>query len=166
MYWFFFFLLQVRVAGVSFSDKAAIEFFFHTNNSSLKEDILDTRWGVTALIICWEFASRLTCPVIWSGEQSCRSYGDQSLCSLWVDISLQMNGGWLAVLAYYYFFFIIIIIIMYLYSAQYLHILQDSKRYLNNPTVQVQPQLTSNWHSPNWKIEAQGWPFINILEVL
>ena len=37
-----------------------------------------------------------------------------------------------------------IIIIMYLYSAQYLHILQDSKRYLTNPTVQVQPQLTSN----------------------
>ena len=34
-----------------------------------------------------------------------------------------------------------IIIIMYLYSAQYLHILQDSKRYL---TAQVQPQLTSN----------------------
>ena len=38
----------------------------------------------------------------------------------------------------------IIIIIMYLYSAQYLHILQDSKRYLTNLTVQVQPQLTSN----------------------
>ena len=36
------------------------------------------------------------------------------------------------------------IIIMYLYSAQYLHILQDSKRYLTNPTVQIQPQLTSN----------------------
>ena len=51
---------------------------------------------------------------------------------------------------------VIIIIIMYLYSAQYLHILQDSKRYLTNPTVQVQPQLTSNSHSPNWKIEAQG----------
>ena len=32
---------------------------------------------------------------------------------------------------------------MYLYSAQYLHILQDSKRYLTNLTVQVQPQLTS-----------------------
>ena len=39
---------------------------------------------------------------------------------------------------------IIIIIIMYLYSAQYLHIQQDSKRYLTNPTVQVQSQLTSN----------------------
>ena len=38
----------------------------------------------------------------------------------------------------------IIIIIMYLCSAQYLHILQDSKCYLTNPTVQVQPQLTSN----------------------
>ena len=38
----------------------------------------------------------------------------------------------------------IIIIIMYLYSAQYLHILQDSKRYLSNPTVQVQPKLISN----------------------
>ena len=38
----------------------------------------------------------------------------------------------------------IVIIIMYLYSVQYLHILQDSKRYLTNPTVQVQPQLTSN----------------------
>ena len=34
--------------------------------------------------------------------------------------------------------------IVYLYSAQYLHILQDSKRYLTNPTIQVQPQLTSN----------------------
>ena len=34
--------------------------------------------------------------------------------------------------------------IVYLYSAQYLHILQDSKRYLNNPTVQVQP--------PNWQV--------------
>ena len=55
---------------------------------------------------------------------------------------------------------------LYLYSAQYLHILQDSKHYLTNPTVQVQPQLTSNWHSPNWKIEAQGRPFINVLEVL
>ena len=40
--------------------------------------------------------------------------------------------------------FFIIIIIMYLYSAQYLHIVQDSKRYLTNLTVQVQPQLTSN----------------------
>ena len=40
--------------------------------------------------------------------------------------------------------YFIIIIIMYLYSAQYLHILQDSKRYLTNPTVQIQPQLTSN----------------------
>ena len=39
---------------------------------------------------------------------------------------------------------IIIIIIMYLYSVQYLHVLQDSKHYLTNPTVQVQPQLTSN----------------------
>ena len=34
----------------------------------------------------------------------------------------------------------IIIIIMYLYSAQYLHILQDSKCYLTNPTAQVQPK--------------------------
>ena len=39
---------------------------------------------------------------------------------------------------------IIIIIMYFIYSAQYLHILQDSKRYLTNPTVQVQPQLTSN----------------------
>ena len=36
------------------------------------------------------------------------------------------------------------VIIMYLYSAQYLHKLQDSKRYITNPTAQVQPQLTSN----------------------
>ena len=35
----------------------------------------------------------------------------------------------------------IIIIIVYLYSAQYLHILQDSKHYLSNPSVQVQLQL-------------------------
>ena len=39
---------------------------------------------------------------------------------------------------------IVLYCIVYLYSAQYLHILQDSKRYLANPTVQVQPQLTSN----------------------
>ena len=36
-----------------------------------------------------------------------------------------------------------IIIIMYLYSAQYLHILQDSKRYLTNPTVQVQYNISA-----------------------
>ena len=28
--------------------------------------------------------------------------------------------------------------IVYLYSAQYLHVLQDSKRYMTHPTVQVQ----------------------------
>ena len=56
--------------------------------------------------------------------------------------------------------------IVYLYSAQYLHILQDTKRYLTHLTVLVQPQLTSNWHSPYWKIEAQGWPFINVFEIL
>ena len=39
---------------------------------------------------------------------------------------------------------IVLYCIVYLYSAQYLHILQDSKRYLTNRTVQVQPQLTSN----------------------
>ena len=38
----------------------------------------------------------------------------------------------------------IVLYCVYLYSAQYLHLLQDSKRYLTNPTVQVQPQLTSN----------------------
>ena len=53
---------------------------------------------------------------------------------------------------YYYYYYVF----LYLYSVQYLHIQQDSKRYLTNPTVQVQPQLTSNCHSPNWKIEAQG----------
>ena len=37
--------------------------------------------------------------------------------------------------------------IVYLYSAQYFHVLQDSKHYLTNPTAQVQPQLTSNWHT-------------------
>ena len=41
-------------------------------------------------------------------------------------------------------FIIIINMYMYLYSAQYLHILQESKCYLTNPTAQVQPQLTSN----------------------
>ena len=40
---------------------------------------------------------------------------------------------------YYYY-----VIVMYLYSAQYLHILQGSKRYLTNASVQEQPQLTSN----------------------
>ena len=38
---------------------------------------------------------------------------------------------------------------MYLHSAQYLHILQDSKRYLTNPTVQVQPQLIIDY-SPDY----------------
>ena len=33
-------------------------------------------------------------------------------------------------------------------------------------TPQVQPKLSTDWHSPNWKTEAQGWPFIIILEVL
>ena len=67
--------------------------------------------------------------------------------------------GWVAVSVHYLCLLLLllfIIIIMYLYSAQYLHILQDSKRYLTHPTVQVQPQLTSNSHSPNWKTEAQG----------
>ena len=39
---------------------------------------------------------------------------------------------------------IVLYCIVYLYSAQYLHILQDSKRYLTNPTVQVQSELTHN----------------------
>ena len=32
----------------------------------------------------------------------------------------------------------IIVFIVYLYSARYLHVLQDSKHYLTCPTVQVQ----------------------------
>ena len=28
------------------------------------------------------------------------------------------------------------------------------------------PPPPCNWHSPNWKIEAQGWPFIKVLEVV
>ena len=57
-------------------------------------------------------------------------------------------------------------VIVYLYSAQYLHIPQESKRYLTHPTAQVQlnSQITDILH--NWKTEAQGWPFINVLEVL
>ena len=47
-------------------------------------------------------------------------------------------------LTFYICLNIIIIIIMYLYSTQYLHILQDSKRYLTHPAVQVQSQLTIN----------------------
>ena len=30
------------------------------------------------------------------------------------------------------------VLYLYLYSAQYLHVLQDSKRYTTHPTVQVQ----------------------------
>ena len=37
-----------------------------------------------------------------------------------------------------------VILIVYLYSAQYLHILQDSKRYLTHPTGQVQRKLSSH----------------------
>ena len=35
-------------------------------------------------------------------------------------------------------------IVLYLYSAQYLHVLQDLKHYMTHPTAQVQPnsQLT------------------------
>ena len=44
--------------------------------------------------------------------------------------------------------------IAYLYSAQYSHVLQDSKGYLTHLTVQVQPNLSSYWHSPNWETEA------------
>ena len=40
--------------------------------------------------------------------------------------------------------FVFFCIFMYLYSAQYLHILQDSKHYLTHLTAEVQPQLTSN----------------------
>ena len=36
------------------------------------------------------------------------------------------------------------VFIVYLYSAQYIHTLQDSKRYLTHLTSQVQTQLTSN----------------------
>ena len=42
-----------------------------------------------------------------------------------------------------------VFVYLFLYSAQYLHILQDSERYLTHPTAQVQSQLTSNSHSPN-----------------
>ena len=44
--------------------------------------------------------------------------------------------------------------IAYLYSMQYLHVLQDSKCYLTNPTAKVQLRLPSYWYSPNWKTEA------------
>ena len=31
-----------------------------------------------------------------------------------------------------------VVMVLYLYSAQYLHVLQDSKHYMTHPTVQVQ----------------------------
>ena len=34
------------------------------------------------------------------------------------------------------------VIIMHLYSEQYLHALQDSKRYMTHPTVQSNSQIT------------------------
>ena len=52
--------------------------------------------------------------------------------------------------------------VLYLYWAQYR--LQDSKRYLTHLDCTSTAQLSSYW--PNWETEAQGWPFINILEVL
>ena len=45
--------------------------------------------------------------------------------------------------------YLCVFVYLFLYSAQYLHILQDSERYLTHPTAQVQSQLTSNSHSPN-----------------
>ena len=36
----------------------------------------------------------------------------------------------------------LLLLLLYIYTQR--NILQDSKRYLKNPTVQVQPQLTSN----------------------
>ena len=39
--------------------------------------------------------------------------------------------------------FLLYILYLYLYSAQYLHVLQDSKLYMTHPTAQVQ----SNSHS-------------------
>ena len=47
-------------------------------------------------------------------------------------------------------------IVLCIYTQRNISILQDSNRYLTHPTPQVQPQLTSNSHSPNWKIEALG----------
>ena len=52
---------------------------------------------------------------------------------------------WCSINSEYSIFFFFFGIIVYLYSAQYLHILQDSKRYfLTDSTAQVQPQLTSD----------------------
>ena len=44
---------------------------------------------------------------------------------------------------------IVYLVYLFLYLALYLHILQDSERYLTLPTAQVQSQLTSYSHSPN-----------------
>ena len=65
-------------------------------------------------------------------------YQQQTKAIQYLELLILLEPSWKILLI------IIIIYIMYLYSAQYLHILQDSKRYLTNPTVQVQPQLTSN----------------------
>ena len=46
----------------------------------------------------------------------------------WMDNRLSSRPG----LGIVYLYF------LYLYSAQYLHVLQDSKRYMIHPTVQVQ----------------------------
>ena len=60
-------------------------------------------------------------------------WGSDPLRACWRYAHI-IEGFW-----YIHHSLLFIIIIMYLYSAQYLHILQDSKRYLTNPTVQVQP---------------------------
>ena len=78
----------------------------------------------------------------WVGEQLFEKREDDFHYTLWTK-------NWAKIALYHNLyeisaFFCFIIIIMYLYSAQYLHILQDSKCYLTNLTVQVQPQLTSN----------------------
>ena len=41
----------------------------------------------------------------------------------------------------YCIFFFFFVWYLYLYSAQYLHVLQDSKRYMTHLTVQVQPNF-------------------------
>ena len=104
-----------------------------------------TLWVKNSLVIA---VSLTVCKIFVSFHIFTKSSNKVAITHLYTEQQLQN----LNMLHFFFFFFFI----MYLYSAQYLHILQDSKRYLTNPTVQIQPQLTSNSHSPNWKIEAQG----------
>ena len=55
---------------------------------------------------------------------------------LQLKVILKKNILWVEASVWFVKYFVFVF--FYLYSAQYLHILQDSKRYMTHPTAQVQ----------------------------